>query len=788
MINSWLKIFFRNFKRRPLYPLVNLLGLTAGITCFLLAMLYVSHELSYEEWNPNVDSIYRPIIRLDDSQVFVGSPEPMPAAVMDAYPEITDWAISRHKGDPLVSYNDNSVYGSQMSVTTNWFEFFPFPFKYGDPLTCLQNKNNLAISEEIATKIFGDENPLGKTVKLQNDKAFEITGVFTIEGNNSHVQGSNIIRGFDKSEYVNGEWGDFSHNAYYKTTENFDLQRMNAEMTDFYLERGAKANNQTVEEYGGIYTATLEMEALADIHLYAAYLQGKGTNTIFVLSLLSLLILLISAINFINLSISGATQRAKEVAVRKTLGSSKKGVASQFVMEVGLLCIIALFLSLALTEILLPAFSNLLNVEMHIMDVLSDLPFLLAVILTILLLSGLFPALYLANFNPVKVLKGNFSRSKSGTILKKGMIVFQFAASAVFLVGAYIVNEQLEYMNNKDLGFNKEQVLLISTANGEEVLEKKELMRNQLNKISGVESVFITDRPPGAYNRRGSVSQVFVGEKMFATDIHFVDENFFPDMQIPVLQGRNLDKNMVLDTVGNKVLVNETFVRLHEMENPIGKKLTFWGNYDSEIIGVVKDYITKGFDHEITPAIYNMPYSAPFVLVKMKSEDLQGTIAEIEDIWKSDIEAGFPFRYEFLDENFAELYSDQTKMQSLVAYLSFVMVLIALLGLFAVATHTIQQRYKEVAIRKTIGASDGQLLGGLIKDFVVICAFAAVLALPIAYVLTNGWLEGFTYRINMPLLPYIVVPILIMLLTVLMVWSQAGRALKVDLVTYLKYE
>ncbi len=788
MLNTWLKIFFRNFKRRPLYPLVNLLGLTAGITCFLLAMLYVSHEFSYEKWNPNADSIYRPIIVLDDGQVFTGSPEPMPAAVTDAYPEVTDWALARNQGTPLISYNDNSVYGSQLDVTPNWFEFFPFPFKYGDPLTCLQNKNSLAISEEIATKIFGDENPLGKTVKLQNEEAFEITGVFTIRGNNSHIQGENIIKGVTKEEYLEGEWGDFSHNAFYKTTEDFDLEKMNAELTDFYLERGAKASNQTVEDYRGQYTAILELEVLSDIHLYAATLQGKGTNTIFVLSLLSLLILLISAINFINLSISGATQRAKEVAVRKTLGSTKQGVANQFVMEVALLCIIALFISLALTEILLPAFSNLLNAEMHITDVLSDLPFLFVVILTILLLAGFFPALYLANFNPVKVLKGNFSRSKSGAILKKGMIVFQFAASAVFLVGAYIVNEQLEYMNNKDLGFNKEQVLLISAADGNQVFDKKELIRNQLTKISGVESTFITDRPPGAYNRRGSVSQVFVGEKMFATDLHFVDENFFPEMQVPILEGRNLDKNMELDTVGNKVLVNETFVRLYELENPIGTKLLFWGSYNSEIIGVVKDYISKGFDHEITPAVYNMAYSANFVLVKMKSEDLQGTIAGIEDIWKSDIEPGFPFRYEFLDENFAELYSDQTKVQSLIAYLSFVMILIALLGLFAVATHTIQQRYKEVAIRKTIGASEGQLLGGLIKDFVVICVFAGLLALPVAYILTNGWLESFTYRISMPLLPYILVPILIMALTVLMVWTQAGKALKVDLVTYLKYE
>lgn len=787
-MNSWLKIFFRNFKRRPLYPLVNLLGLTAGITCFLLAMLYVSHEFSYEKWNPNAENIYRPMLILDDGQIFTGTPEPMPAAVTDAYSEITDWTIVRNEGGALVSYEDNSIYGEEIIVANNWFEFFPFPFKYGDPITCLQNKNGVAISEEIATKIFGDENPLGKTVKLRNKEVYEVTGVFTIKGNNTEMDVENIIRGVEKASYLEGRWGDFSHDAYYKTTENFDVNKMNAELTDFYLERGAKAAGETVEEYRGQYTAILEMERLADVHLYAAYMQGKGTDTIFILSLLSFLILLISSINFINLSISGATKRAKEVAVRKTLGSSRQSIVNQFVLEVAVLCVIALAISLALTEILLPAFSNLLDAEMQITDVLADLPLLFAVILTILLLAGLFPALYLANFNPVKVLKGNFSRSKSGAIVKKGMIVFQFAASAIFLVGAFIVNKQLTFMNNKDLGFNKERVLLIESASGDDVMDKKGVFRNELGKISGVEGAFLSDRPPGAYNRRGSVSQVYQDGTMFATDLHFVDENFFPSLNIPILQGRNLDDKMVFDTIGNKVLVNETFVKLYELEDPIGKEIVFWGDYRSEIVGVVKDYITKGFDHEITPAVYNMAYRANFVLVKMKSENLEGTIASIEDLWTSEIEPGFPFRYEFLDENFAELYSNETKLKSLIGYLSFIMVLIALLGLFAVATHTIQQRYKEVAIRKTIGASDSQLLGGLIKDFAIICLIAALIALPVAYVLVTGWLEGFSYRIDMPLLPYIVVPVLLLLLTVLMVWSQASRALKVDLVTYLKYE
>lgn len=788
MLTNWLKIFFRNFKKHPLYPTVNLLGLTAGITCFLLAMLYVSHEFSYETWNPKAEQLYRPIILLEDGQVFVGSPGPMPAAVTETYPEIIDWVVSTYSGTPLVSHGEKTIYANEITATDNWFEFFPYPFIHGDANSCLKDENSIVINQEVAQSIFGDENPIGKTVKLHNQDAFEVTGVFSNEGINSYYNDVGVVLKGDREDFMNDSWGNFNYEAYYLTTPDFDLEKLNSELTDFYLERGAKAANTTKEDYAEGYRATLEIESFADIHLYSKTQKGKGTNTIFVLSLLSLLILLISAINFVNLSISGATQRAKEVAVRKTLGSARGSIVTQFVAEVGVLCLIALLVSLALTEIMLPAFSNLLNAEMEITGVLADLPLLFGVILSVLLIAGLFPALYLANFDPVKVLKGNFGRSKSGTVLKKGMIIFQFAASAIFLVGAYIVNEQLNYMENKDLGFDKEQTILIATADGEKVIEKQDLYRNELSKVSGVETTLITDRPPGKYNRRGSVSQVFYGETMYASDLHFVDENFFPGMKIPILQGRNLDKNMVFDSIDNKVLVNETFVKLYQMEEPIGKKIRFWGNYDSEIIGVVKDYITKGFDYEITPAVYNMPYSANFVLVRMQSSDLEGTIAGIEKAWTEKVEPGFPFRYEFLDENFAELYEQQTKLRTLISGLSAVMVLIALLGLFAVATHTIQQRYKEVAIRKTLGASEIELYTGLIKDFVIICLIAVLIALPIAYSLVTTWLESFTYRIDMPMLPYLAVPVLVTILTVLMVWTQAGRAMKVDLVKYLKYE
>lgn len=788
MINNWFKIFLRNIKKRPLYPMVNLLGLTAGITCFLLAMLYVGSEFSYEKWNPNVDQIYKNIIELPDGQVHVGSPRPLAEVNVAAFEEFTDYTQYKDEGEQLISYGTKDIFSQSSRVSKNFFEFFPFPFKYGDPKTALEHPSNLIITAELAQSIFGDINPVGKEVKINNEKPYTIAGVYELKGNNTQLDYfSAVILLTDKYD-ENDEWGNFNIHTYYKIPNEFDDAAMTKKLTSFYLENAAKEMNSPIEDVKKYFTMDFYLENIGEMHLFSRGLKGKGTNNIFILSLLSLLLLVVCAINFVNLSISGATQRAKEVAIRKTLGGSKKGITVQFVLEVMFLCLVAFCLSLALVEISLPSFGNLLDVDLHILNVLEYLPLILSTILILIVCAGLFPALYLSNFNPVKVLKGNFSRSKSGTVLKKGLMAFQFAICAVFLIGAFVINAQLKYMNEKDLGFNKEQVMMIEVSDRDALEPKTDMYKRELNKMPGVQKVFMSDRPPGTMARYGSVTRVKYIEDYVTTDIHFIDHEFFPGMEIEILEGRNFLPTELFDTVGvNKVVVNEKFIREFNIEKPIGKTIDLW-EQDCEIIGVVKDYISKGFGTDIQPALFAAGYRTSVVMLRLDTEDISQTIAAVEDFWTTKIEPDYPLQYEFLDKDFAALFEQHQKLQTLVSALSAIMVLIALFGLFAVATHSIQQRYKEVAIRKTIGASEAQILGNLIKDFAIICLGAILVALPIAYVLSSRWLEDFTYRIDMPAIPYFVAPLLIFGLTIFIIWMQARKALSVDLVKHLKFE
>jgi len=788
MINTWFKIFFRNLRKRPLYPLVNLLGLTAGITCFLLAMLYVGNEFSYENWNPNADTIYQTVIELHDGQVHASAPYPLGEANVNSFEELTDLTLYRDGGENLISFGEKSFFSQKSFVQKNFLDFFPFPMKYGNPKTALEHKSSIVITEELATKLFGDANPIDKEIKLNNKNPYTVKGVYQLKGHNTHLDYFEMLIPIDPDNSAES-WGNFNYHSYYKSNINVDSEAMSKKLTDFYMESAAKATGKSIENVKKFFTMDLYLEKISDIHLYSRGLKGRGTTNIFILSLLSLLILIMSAVNFINLSISGATHRAKEVAVRKTLGSEKKSIIFQFVLEVFVLCLVAICFSLALVELVLPAFGNLLDVDLHILDVLQDLPTLFITILLLILFAGLFPAIYLSNFNPVKVLKGNFSRSKSGAVLKKGLIAFQFAICAIFLIGTFVINSQLSYMNNKDLGFNRDQIIIIEVSDREAVSLKTDLYKQELNKLDGVQKVFLSDRPPGTMAGYGSMTQVEHKDQLVPTDIHLIDHDFFPAMEIDILEGRNFLPAEKIDTTLsiNKIIVNEKLVKEFNLENPLGAILEFWDE-NCEIIGVVNDYITRGFGADIQPAVYAVDYEVNAVMIKIKPDNISQTISQIDDFWTTKIEPNFPMQYKFLDKDFATLYEDQQKLQSLVSALSFIMVLIALLGLFAIATHSIQQRYKEVAIRKTIGASESQILGNLIKEFVMICLGAILVAIPIAYVLSNRWLEDFTYRIDMPVLPYFVAPLMILALTIFIIWTQAKKALKVDLVKHLKYE
>lgn len=802
MIQTWFKIFIRNIKAKPLYPIINTLGLVLGITSFILATLYVNHELSYEQWNPYKDIIYESGgHEKKENHYFNYAQGIMTYSFAEQNDQIEDFVAFHKWYRPLISFEDHSFYVNQTtSLTPNYFEFFPFPFKYGSPKGCLDHDNNIVLSEEIATKLFGNENPVGKIVSLHRQKEFTITGVFITEGYNSNY--SNDIVTYEKKNFLEMSWGNHSMQALFKLKDpTIDIAQLEKDYTDFYIENVTR--EWTLDKEGiALQRASRAyiLENLADMHLFSRFTNGKGMNSIIIISLLSLLILLISTINFINLSLSSATQRAKEVGIRKTIGATRTIIIKQFIFEVCIQVLLALLISFVLIEVTLPYFSDLLQTDIPLYEIKQSLPVLFVTLILLILFAGIFPAVYLAKFNPVKVLKGNFSRSQSGRWLKRGMLILQFSISTIFLIGTIIIHKQVLYMNNQDAGFKKERTLLLFISDGSKAFTKKDLYTQKIAQIKGVNSVTTTNRAPGTRAFQGSNTSIHyqTKENFLHADITLIDYDYFDKMKMEVIQGSAFKKGNYFDTITPQIMVNETFVNQLNITEPIGKKVNGWFD-DIEITGVIKDVKTKGFQNEVSPEMY-MVYPSPenedlngwmhpnTVVINLDSKDLSQTISAIDDFWTKEIEPGFPMEYEFLDENFAKLHEQHFRMQQLVFILSFIMIFLSLLGLFALATYSIQQRYKEVAIRKAIGASEASLISSLIKEFIIICFMASLFALPFAYFVSKRWLNDFYYRIEMPLIPYIAVPILIIFLTLLIVWGQARKALKVDLIHYLKYE
>lgn len=809
MINSWLKIFLRNLKKRPLYPLINTLGLTLGITCFILVILFVSKELSYEKWNPNLAHIYRPIRLFDNGEVWTTSPGIMVKTAKEQLPELEDAMMMNWMGSILFNSDGKKLMKGAMGTTPNFFDFYPYPFKYGTKDNLFKNENELVLSDTFAYELFGDTNPVGKTIEalFRNQPiTYLITGVYKTKGYPSETQPAilKLIKETDNMDH----WGNFNYMALFKFHPGTDIGSFIPKFDKFYDENTYKSWGISWEEYLKGKEERMSIENLRDIHLFSKVHMGKGANTIFILSLLAFLILVISSINFINLSISGSTQRAKEVAVRKTLGTSKTKIVLQFIFEVTLQCLFAIVISLALVEILLPLFNSLMNTELEILDPYNKWFWALGIIGLLVFIAGIFPGIYLSNFNPVKVLKGNFGRSKSGNTLKKTMIIFQFCISAIFLISAFIIKSQLDYMNNKDLGFQKDQMLFVPIQNGGETWKKMETFKQELTKLKGVERVATTTRPPGTYAGNGSNSNVDYREISYQTDMHFIDADYFPTMGIKLSEGKNFIQDWMqtdrskftMDSDGdtlllNEIIVNKKLVDKFGFENPIGTEVSYWG-YKGTIIGVVDNYISKGFDEGAYPALYmnylkgdNGDWGKPsFVMIKLNNQNVKTTLNEIEKFWTTRIEPRFPFKYEFLDQNFAELFSKHERLEKLVTGLSILMIFISLLGLFAIASHTVQLRYKEVAIKKTLGASEKELVFGLIKDFILITIIALIIALPISFYLSNRWLQDFAYRIDIPIAPFLIAPIVMLTLTIAIILVQAVKALKLDLVSHLKYE
>ncbi len=805
MINNWIKIAFRNFAKNKLAAFINIFGLTIGMVGVILTILYWKDELSYNQWNPEKDNVYQVVHQMDDGDIWSSGTIPEGPKLKEKFPEITDYLYLDWMTGALVESNGKSTYlNGLLSTTSNFFDFFPFEFTEGSAKGILNDLQSVAISQEWKNQLFSETSALGKTIKIEG-KDYIVKGVYQNNFNSSEQPDAVIP--FNWNELWNNystAWGNYSYKLYIKLKPGSIspelLKKFNHEIVYInqvipYSKEGGMTPEQYIEKYGN---TEILLDKLSDMRLFS---QGDGgtigkgnVSLLYIMTGLSIVILLLSCVNFINLSTANALKRAKEVGVRKALGAKRKNVVLQFILESFILCLFAFVLALALSEILLPYFNEYFNksLELKFGSMLLYLAMILAVVV---LISGLFPALYLSKFQPLKVLKGNFSRSKSGVWVRNGLMGFQFFISAFFFVGGLVVYMQVHYMMNRDLGFKADQTAVVYMNNYKDTTryEKYELLKHTFKNIKGVEEISSGMRVPG-YMSNNSSNLMYLEKSVQATSCA-MDYNFLDLMNVKLVSGRKLSPEIASDSTQN-ILVNETLVKKLGVKDPIGLEVKSGMNDQTfKIVGVVQDFFVEGFRREINPTIFFHWKTVNWqrgnlsaVLFKINPETTESTLNEIEKRWKTQVEPGYPFKYSFIDQQFVRTYDQYKKQKNIFFILTTVVVLIALLGLFGLVSFIIEQRMREISIRKVLGADSGDIVKMFSKTYVVIASISVTLSIPVTYYLMQKWLENFVYRIELPWWPFLLAFIVIILLTLLVVSIRSLRATRNNPVDYLKYE
>nr|MBF6608385.1 FtsX-like permease family protein [Flavobacterium sp.] len=603
-------------------------------------------------------------------------------------------------------------------------------------------------------------------------------------------------------------WGNFNFGLLLKIPNPQDVASVKEDIEKVYYEQRtiprAAEEGFSPEEYEQKYGRTgVILESLESSRLHSVvhgYPEGQGNYQYLLIMVgVSVLILILSVVNYVNLATANAIKRAKEVGVRKILGARRSNIVWQFLFETVLLTVFAILLALAIVELALPYYNEFLGKELLIHGSEFYLQ-LLIIFVVVMIAAGILPSLYVSGFESLKVLKGNFGRSKSGVWLRNGMLVLQFAIAAFFICGSYIVYQQVQYMTTKDLGFNGEQVLQIGYKKRfdprEENVDQKMLgrymtIRDELSKIPGVQQV-----GAGAFafgTGAGSSSGFEYNANHVQGQNMGVDFGLLEMFDIKISEGRKLDSKFASDTISS-VLINETAAKLMAEKDPIGKKIQ-WNDKELTIVGVVSDFHFGGLQREIPPMVFFhfktvkwMIFNVNNMYVKVDPARLDETLPQIEKLWTSDVNMYYPFKYDFVDKDFARTYETYVKQKDLFSLLNVVVIIIALFGLFALASYSIQRRMKEIAIRKTMGAETPTLLRQLSKQYLIFCVIGFAIALfPTIYIF-GKWLENFAFRIEIKALPFVIGFVVLSTLTLIIVLAKAYQATRVDILKYLKYE
>ncbi|MEJ7586266.1 MAG: ABC transporter permease [Ferruginibacter sp.] len=807
MIKNYFKIAFRNLWKNKGLSAINIFGLAIGIAVCLVIMLFVQNEMSYDRYNEKADRIVRVIFRgtVQGGKMNESTVMPPTAQTLKAdYPEVQEATRIRTYGWPRLVYGDKSFKEDEfVFVDSNFFQVFTLPLIQGDPKTALLKPNTIVITRALAKKYFGSEDPMGKVISFKDGRnaPFTVTGLIDKVPVNSHFHFELFASMASFPDSRSPSWMISEFYTYLVLPPGYDYKKLEAKLPQvvekYMSPQLLKAMGMTIAQYRekGNHLG-LFLQPLTDIHLrsdFAYDLSPAGDiRYVYIFGATALFMLLIACINFMNLSTAGASKRAREVGIRKVLGSVKLELVRQFLLESILLTTMAMVLAIVFVYIALPAFNGLAgqNLSLHLADQPLLVPGLLLFVLFTGMLAGSYPAFYLSSFKPVAVLKGKFASGKNSIGLRSGLVVFQFFISITLIVSTTVVYKQLSYIQNKKLGYEKEQVLVLP----ETWLlgNKHELFRQQLLQDPRVVNISISSYLPAgpSYNNNFFLYPEANSSQLIKMLRYDVDYNYIPTLGIEMLAGRNFSKEITTDSAG--LIMNETAAKIfgweknapgHTVSNTDndGKKQTY------RIIGVVKDFHFKSLHEKISPMVMTMGDNSGTIIVKTNTKDIAGLLASTKKQWDNyTIEE--PFSYSFLDDRFNATYQSEQKIGSLLGIFAALTIFVACLGLFGLARFTAEQRTKEIGIRKVMGASVTGIAARLSRDFLKLVSVAFVIASPIAWFMMNKWLQDFAYRVTINAWVFVIAALLAVFITIITVSFQAIKAAVANPVKSLRTE
>ncbi|MBN2347596.1 MAG: ABC transporter permease [Bacteroidales bacterium] len=772
MLKKYFKIPFRNLFHQPVYSIINILGLSVGLGCFIIIMLWVKYELSYDRFHENSDRLYR-VAFTNETKEYHGywQAGKLAGYLKENFPEIIH-STNFNETQWKVAYEKKGFFCIGSFVDTLFFEMFTFPFLHGNPETSLKQPNSIIITKSLSLKLFGDGNSIDKPVKLNDGSIFTVTGVIEDVPENSHIKFDFLLPYINAIDWMDN-WDSKRTNTYVMLQDKNMFEEVNKKISGVM--------NLFQPAWGNV----LYLIPVTRSHLYS--LRGRSLITyVLIFSAMAFIIVLLACVNFMNLSTSRSELRQKEIFIKKINGSKRWQIAGQFLAESILSAFIAFIIAMILVELILPSVNNLLHTSL---DINYNVPVTVSLLLITLitgLIAGSYPAIYLSSIMPNRIIKGRVQTSTNRKWkLRNILVVLQFTISVFFIICMLLIISQLKYIKSKDLGYNQKNVVKISSL-GKLNAKAKEL-KAELLKNPNIENIAVSSNELTSWGNSGPIEwEGRNQDELIEIGYNWVDYDFLKTFDFKMREGRFFSEDYITD-ISNAFILNEKAVSYLHLENPVGMKVKSWFGVEGTIIGIIKDFHSTSLHEEIVPFALLLTERANFMFIRIKPHDISNTLMYIENNIKQ-IVPDDPFEYQFLEDQIDNLYLTEALTGKLAMIITLLAIFISCLGLFGLVLSSVEHRTKEIGIRKSIGAETREIMLMLTRDFTFYVVISFIIACPIAFYAMNKWLQNFAYKTTIKWWVFLLAGLITYVIAILTVSWQSWKAASRNPVEALRYE